>query len=219
MTNLFIFGHPDLASDSFMSTEILATVREHQPPGSSIWLLDEKKDGRQSDGEKIVSHPFEIPLIQQEMEAHASIVLVFPYHWYAMPYLLKRFFDEVFTYEWSYAASGKMALRDKKLYVLTTLGAGQADHQRGGFNHYSVVESLLPLRMTANITAMHFMEPCVIYGNSTLWGVLWDKIQLEDNAAFLAEQRSRVRAGAKQYLDAIAVNSVRAIPLQEDLGP
>jgi len=73
--------------------------------------------------------------------------------------------------------------------------------------------------MTANITAMHFMEPCVIYGNSTLWGVLWDKIQLEDNAAFLAEQRSRVRADAKRYLDAIAANSDRAITLHEDLGP
>jgi putative NADPH-quinone reductase len=219
MTNLFIFGHPDLASDSFMSTEILATVREQMPPGSSIWLLDENKDGRQSERERIISHPFDIPRIQQEMEGHAAIVLVFPYHWYSMPYLLKRFIDEVFTYEWSYAAAGKMALRDKKLYVLTTLGAGQADHQRGGFNHYSVVESLLPLRMTANITAMHFMEPCVIYGNSTLWGVLWDKIQLDDNAAFLAEQRGRVRSEAKRYLDAIAADRVRAIPFQQDLAP
>lgn len=219
MTNLFIFGHPDLASDSFMSTEILAAVREHKPPGSTIWLLDEKKDGRQRDDERIVSHPFDIQVIQQEMETHDAIVLVFPYHWYAMPHVLKRFVDEILTYEWSYAASGKMALRGKKLFVLTTLGAGEADHQRGGFNHYSVVESLLPLRLTANITAMDFMQPCVIYGNSTLWGILWDKIQLEDNEAFLAEQRSRIRAAAKQYLDAIAANSVRAIPLQEDLGP
>lgn len=219
MSNLFIFGHPDLASDSFMNTEILATVREFKPPGSTIWLLDEKKDGRHLDGETIVSHPFDLPLIQREMEAHAAIVLVFPYHWYSMPFLLKRFVDEVLTYEWSYAASGKMALRGKKLFVLTTLGAGEDDHKRGGFNHYSVVESLLPLRMTANITAMHFMEPCVIYGNSTLWGILWDKIQLEDNDAFLAEQRDRIRASVKQYLDAIAANSVRTIPLQEDLRP
>lgn len=219
MTTLFIFGHPELASDSFMGTEILAAVRETLSPGSSIWLLDAGKDGRQSDGEMIISHPFDVPLIQRGMEAHDSIVLVFPYHWYAMPYLLKRFFDEVFTYEWSYAASGRMALRGKNLYALTTLGAGQADHQRGGFNHYSVVESLLPLRMTANITAMNFMEPYVIYGNSTLWGVLWDKIQLEDNAVFLTEQRRRVRAEARRYLDAIATNMVRSIPLQEDLGP
>lgn len=43
--------------------------------------------------------------------------------------------------------------------------------------------------------------------------------QLEDNEAFLAEQRSRIRAAAKQYLDAIAANGVRAIALQEELGP
>jgi putative NADPH-quinone reductase len=218
MTNLFIFGHPDLASDSFMSAEILATVREELQPGSGIWLLNQEDELVSSSNETVISAPFDIPLIQSEMEKHAGIVLVFPYHWYSMPYQLKRFVDEVFTYEWSYAASGRMALRDKKLYLLTTLGAGQADHQRGGFNHYSVAESLLPLRMTANITAMQFMEPWVIYGNSTLWGVLWDKIQLDDNAAFLEEQRNRVRAEARRYLDAIAAGTVRAIPLQEDLA-
>jgi putative NADPH-quinone reductase len=219
MTNLFIFGHPDLASDSFMNAEILATVREHLQPGSTIWLLSDKQEHGLSGRDRVVSVPFDIPAIQQEMEKHAGIVLLFPYHWYSMPYLLKRFVDEVLTYEWSYAPSGKMALRDKKLYVLTTLGATEADHQRGGFNHYSVAESLLPLRMTANITSMHFMEPGVIYGNSTLWGVLWDTIQLEDNAAFLAEQRARVRAEAKQYLDAIAANKLEAIPLQKSLAP
>lgn len=219
MSHLFIFGHPDLATDSFMSAEILAAVREHKPAGSDIWLLDARMDGRQLEGERIISYPFDIPLIQREMETYAAIVLVFPYHWYAMPHLLKRFVDEVLTYEWSYAASGRMALRGKKLFVLTTLGAGEADHERGGFNHYSVVESLLPLRMTANITAMAFMQPCVIYGNSTLWGILWDKIQLADNEAFLAEQRSRIRTAAKQYLDAIAADSVRAIPLQETAAP
>lgn len=218
MSNLFLFGHPDLVSDSFMSVEILATVREQLLPGSSIWLLDERHEARPSERERIIPHPFDLPFIQREMESHDAITLVFPYHWYGMPYLLKRFVDEVFTYEWSYAPSGKMALRDKKLYVLTTLGAGEDDHRRGGFNHYSVAESLLPLRMTANITAMRFMEPCAIYGNSTLWGVLWDKVQLDDNAAFLAEQRARVRAEAKRYLDAIAADSVRTIPLQDDLG-
>ena len=218
MTNLFIFGHPDLVSDSFMSVEIRAAVREHLQPGSSIWLLNHAQDHDLSDRERIISAPFDSPFIQGEMEKYSGIVLVFPYHWYSMPYLLKRFIDEVLTYEWSYAASGKMALRDKKLFVLTTLGATQADHQRGGFNHYSVAESLLPLRMTANITAMRFMQPWAIYGNSTLWGVLWEAIELEDNAAFLAEQRSRVRAEAKQYLDAITANEVRVIPLQEDLA-
>jgi putative NADPH-quinone reductase len=212
--NLFIFGHPDLASDSFMSAEILATVREHRQPGVGLWLLNDRKEHGLSGGGTLVSVPFDVPSIQWEMEAYSGIVLVFPYHWYGMPYLLKRFVDEVFTYDWSYSASGRMALRDKKLYVLTTLGASAADHQRGGFNHYSVEESLLPLRMTANITAMQFMQPGVIYGDSTLWGVLWDKIQLEDNDAFLAEQRRRVRGEAKRYLDAISAGSLKITPLQ-----
>jgi putative NADPH-quinone reductase len=218
MANLFIFGHPDLVSDSFMSAEIRATVRENLQDGDHVWLLDHEREDDLSVRESNISVPFDIPAIQQEMETYSGIVLVFPYHWYSVPYPLKRFIDEVLTYEWSYAASGKMALRGKKLYVLTTLGAGEDDHQRGGFNHYSVAESLLPLRMTANITAMQFMEPWAIYGNSTLWAVLWDAIQLEDNAAFLAEQRNRVRTEAKRYLEAIAANRVRAIPLQENLG-
>lgn len=216
MANLFIFGHPDLASDSFMHVEILATVQEQLQPGDIIWLLNDKQEYPLSSlGGKILSVPFDIPLIQGEMEKYAGVVLIFPYHWYSVPYLLKRFIDEVLTYDWSYAPSGKMALKNKNLYVLTTLGATEADHQRGAFNHYSVAESLLPLRMAANITGMQFMAPWAIYGNSTLWGVLWNKVKLEDNDAFLAEQRHRVRAEAKQYLDAIATNEVRAIPLQE----
>lgn len=218
MSNLFIFGHPDLSSDSFMSAEILVAVREHVGAGSAIWLLNQGDKDDLSDLETNIAVPFDIPFIQREMEKYAGIVLVFPYHWYSLPYQLKRFIDEVFTYEWSYAASGRMALRGKNLYVLTTLGAGAADHQRGGFNHYSVAESLLPLRMTANITAMNFMEPHAIYGDSKLWGVLWDKVQLDDATAFLDGQRARVRAEAKQYLDAIAANAVRVIPLQETLA-
>jgi putative NADPH-quinone reductase len=219
MKKLFIFGHPDLAADSFMNAEILAAVKERKQPESTLWLLNDKKEHGLSAGDRMLSVPFDVPAIQREMEKYEAIVLVFPYHWYSMPYLLKRFVDEVLTYEWSYAPSGKMALRNKKLYILTTLGATEADHQRGGFNHYSVAESLLPLRMTANITAMHFMEPGVIYGDSTLWGVLWDTIQLEDNEAFLAEQRVRVRSEASRYLDAIAADKVRSIPLQESLVP
>ncbi len=199
-----------------MHAEILATVREQLEPGDSIWLLNDKQEQPLfSTGDKVMSVPFDIPLIQSEMEKYAGIALVFPYHWYSMPYLLKRFIDEVFTYSWSYAPSGRMALKNKNLYVLTTLGAAEADHRRGAFNHYSVEESLLPLRMTANITGMQFMTPRVIYGDSTLWGVLWDKVKLEDNAAFLAEHRNRVRGEAKSFVDAISAQKVRAIPLQE----
>ncbi len=216
MANLFIFGHPDLASDSFMHREILSAVREKLRPGEQIWLLNDKEKHELLPlGETVLSVPFDVPVIQSEMEKYSGVVLVFPYHWYSVPYLLKRFIDEVLTYEWSYAPSGKMALKDKSLYVLTTLGATEADHQRGGFNHYSVAESLLPLRMAANITGMHFMAPFAIYGNSTLWGVLWDKVTLEDNAAFLEEQRNRVRSEAGRYLDAISAQEVRAIPLQQ----
>ncbi|SET47106.1 NAD(P)H-dependent oxidoreductase [Thorsellia anophelis] len=213
MGSLYIFGHPNL-DESFMNKAILETLRLNIRPQDKIWKLSEHQlKDEDTENEITILTPFDIPNIQVEVEKYSSIVLVFPYHWYSVPHILKKFLDQLFTYEWSYSQSGKMALKNKNLYLLTTLGATYEDHMRGGFNHYSVEETLLPFRLGANIGQMNYRQPGIIYGDSTLWGIIWDKIQLEDNDTYLDAQRIRVQNEASSYFKAINDNSLEIIPL------
>ena len=57
---------------------------------------------------------FDIAAEQALIEAHDRIVFQFPLYWYAAPYLLKKWLDEVITYGWAYGEGGdKMEGKNK----------------------------------------------------------------------------------------------------------
>lgn len=98
------------------------------------------------------------------MEEHDRIVLQFPFYWYSMPAMLKKWMDDCFEPGWCFGPGGD-ALKGKELIVATTVGGPEVSYQTGNYNTFSLSEFLKPLEQTANLTQMTFLSPFKVYAS------------------------------------------------------
>jgi putative NADPH-quinone reductase len=92
---------------------------------------------------------------QKAVESADRIVLQFPFYWYSMPALLKKWFDEVFEYNWAFGPEGDK-LKGKELIVATTIGGPEWSYQAGEYNTFSMSEFLKPIQQTAILSKMEY---------------------------------------------------------------
>jgi glutathione-regulated potassium-efflux system ancillary protein KefG len=98
------------------------------------------------------------------------IVFQFPFWWYSVPPLLKRWMDDVLAFGWAYGPGGTK-LAGKTLQLVLTAGGAETAYRQGGYNLYPVRELLRPLEVTANLVGMRFAEPLVLYGVPNIPGL------------------------------------------------
>jgi glutathione-regulated potassium-efflux system ancillary protein KefG len=104
---------------------------------------------------------------QQLLAEHDTIVLQFPFYWYSVPPLLKKWLDDVLEEGFAYGRDGT-ALHGKTLRAVVTTGGPARSYQPEGYNHYTMAELLLPLRATAALCGMTFDEPFIVHGVRTI---------------------------------------------------
>ena len=92
---------------------------------------------------------------QQRLLAHDTLVLQFPIQWYAMPALLKHWFDEVLQAGWAYGRDGT-ALAGKGLMVAATSGGDPAGYGRHA-GQFTLVELLRPIEASARYCGMRWL--------------------------------------------------------------
>ena len=92
---------------------------------------------------------------QRRLLAHDVLVLQFPIQWYAMPALLKHWFDEVLQAGWAYGRDGT-ALAGKGLMVAATSGADPAGYGRHAGN-FTLEELLRPIEASARYCGMRWL--------------------------------------------------------------
>ncbi len=87
---------------------------------------------------------------QDLMEKHDNIILQFPFYWYSSPPLLKKWIDEVFTYDWAYGddEEAEYKLKNKKIGLAVTVGGPEKEHNRNGLVSYTIDELLSPFTAT-----------------------------------------------------------------------
>ena len=131
---------------------------------------------------------FDVPVEQQLLVRHDTIVLQFPWHWYSVPALMKEWMDQVLTYGFAYGEHAT-ALRGKTLQVVTTTGAPETAYRPEGHNRFTISELMRPLDATAHLCGLALADPFVVHGARTL-----------DDAA-LATYGARYRAllGSEQW--------------------
>lgn len=144
---LVISGHPAL-KNSWANIEILNCL-EKSIPGINIRRLDSLYPNYQ----------FDIAAEQAAMRAADILVLQFPFYWYGMPALMKKWQDDCFTHGFSHGSKGT-ALRGKKLIVSTTAGAPAETYTHEGFMGYTPNELLAPIHVCAKMTGME-LQPLV----------------------------------------------------------
>lgn len=94
---------------------------------------------------------------QALLEEHDRIILQFPFYWYSMPPLLKKWLDDVLAYNFAYGPDGEK-LKGKDMQVVVSVGGREKFYS--GFDIFTTVPDLLrPFQLTANLTQMNYLQP------------------------------------------------------------
>lgn len=105
-------------------------------------------------------HRIDVPRERELLHGHATVVLQFPFYWYATPPLLKQWLDQVLPYG--------PVLDGKRLRLAVSTGSAAHAYTPDGRTGFTMAELLRPLEATARLTGMRLTEPHVVHGASEL---------------------------------------------------
>lgn len=96
---------------------------------------------------------------QALLEKHDRIIFQFPLYWYAAPYLLKKWMDEVFTEGWAYGNGGDK-MENKELSAAVSCGSPESAFAEGAQQCHSLRNYLnifdgIAAFLRANFTGYH----------------------------------------------------------------
>ncbi len=99
---------------------------------------------------------------QRLLSEHDLIVFQFPFLWYSIPPLMKKWIDEVLTYGWAYGTGGDH-LQGKFAMLAISTGCTADSYHPLGDNKYSMNEFLKPIEQTVTLTQMKFTSPFIFH--------------------------------------------------------
>jgi len=148
---LVISGHPDLKSSN--TNSIILEQLEANIDQVEIRKLDALYPDYQID----------IEAEQQALLNADVVVLQFPFFWYSVPAILKKWIDDVFSYGFAYGSEGDK-LKGKEFILSFTIGGPKDAYNPLGFNHFTIEQLILPLQQTAYLAGMTFNDPIYTHG-------------------------------------------------------
>ncbi|MGN0908734.1 MAG: NAD(P)H-dependent oxidoreductase [Succinivibrio sp.] len=175
-----ISGHPDLGH-SVANAAIIDEMRKELPEASVRDL-----------GALCASGSFDIQAEQQALLDADVIVWQFPFFWYSMPAIMKKWLDEVFLRGFSHGSTKK--LTGKKLFVSVTTGAPAAAYQHGTACGHTMEELLAPFSSIAGLCGLELQKPMWLNGVSYANRTTPEKVR---------EQQQSARTYAAQLIEAI----------------
>ncbi len=153
---LVILAHPDI--EHSVANKTITRELQHKFPDLEVRDIFQLNP----------DHKINIQEEQAALLRHDLIILQYPMYWYNTPAILKSWFDQVFTYQFAYGSKGDK-LKGKSL--LPSLTVGQPEQNFKQDENTALIESLLmPIKKSIEYTQMHYLEPVILYGISTVLG-------------------------------------------------
>lgn len=143
---LIVSGHTDL-NKSFANKIIMNELQQRLLPQAEFVMLDKLYPDFRID----------VTTEQQRLVNADIIILQFPFYWYGIPSLMKRWIEDTFTHGFSHGATGNK-LHGKKLIMSFTSGAPVDMYRHGGFQNYTIDEFMPPLKQFANLCGMKWQD-------------------------------------------------------------
>lgn len=106
---------------------------------------------------------FDVKYEQSMLEKYDTIIFQFPIYWFNCPPLLKKWFDDVFTYGWAYGSSGNM-LANKKIGFAVSVGSKEIDFSQNGKYSATLENILLPFKLTTLYVNAFYCSYFAFYG-------------------------------------------------------
>lgn len=166
---LVVSGHPNLAG-SYANKVILKEIE-----GADFDLRIRKLDDLYPD------YRIDVEREQAVLVEADVIVLQFPFYWYSVPALLKKWIDDVFCYGFAYGSCGTK-LRGKDFLLSITIGGPEESYTPLGFNHFPILQLLHPLEQTAYLSGMTWHEPVFTHSMIYIPGVYNTQEGVEERA-------------------------------------
>ena len=178
MKTLLIAGHPDL-SQSVANAAILEEVAAALPD-ITIRKLCEAAPGGQ----------FDVAAEQAALAGADFIVWQFPFHWYAMPWFMKKWLDEVFVHGFAHGTGAKLVR--KKLLVSFTTGAPEAAYTGKPGSVGDIRALVAVFDSIAKVCGLKYLGAMCVNGMS-----------YASDAAGIARQQAQAREYAAKLIDRI----------------
>ena len=179
---LVISGHPE-PTHSVANATILDEV-ETALPDVEIRRLDRLyPDGK-----------FNIAAEQKSLLRADVIVWQFPFSWYGLPGLMKKWLDEVFVHGFAHGSTAKLG--GKKLILSFTTGAPEELYTVDSFFGHTIEEYLIPFETTARLCNLELLAPVYTCGIS----------YADRDADKIAQQKTLAREHASRLVELL--NSV-----------
>jgi putative NADPH-quinone reductase len=166
---LIVLAHPHFEKQSIANKLIIEKVKTI--PGVSVKDLYSE----------CPSFKFSIETEQAVLIGAESIIFQFPFYWYSVPGILKEWIDQVFTYGFAFGSTGDK-LNGKHFLVSTTVGGPEDAYCATGYNNFTIIDLLNPLRQMADLTGMKFNQPIVSYNMIFVPGVYNKREEVERRA-------------------------------------
>ncbi|KZN31002.1 hypothetical protein N480_03320 [Pseudoalteromonas luteoviolacea S2607] len=115
------------------------------------------------------------------------IVLQFPFYWYSIPALLKKWIDDVFAYDFAFGANGDK-LKGKDLILSFTVGGPEESYDPLGYNHFTIEQLIYPIQQTAYLTGLNFNKPIYTHRMVYIEGVYNKLEDVQSRAASHAQR-------------------------------
>ncbi|SEU27706.1 NAD(P)H-dependent oxidoreductase [Paenibacillus sp. NFR01] len=107
----------------------------------------------------------DVPREQHLLEAYDHVILQFPFYWYSYPPLLKKWFDEVWTYGWAYGSQGDK-LKGTKLGLAMSIGDKKNNYVPEGSVSFTVDQLITPFVASARHAGAVALPYFAVFGAS-----------------------------------------------------
>ncbi|HEY6529130.1 MAG TPA: NAD(P)H-dependent oxidoreductase [Cellvibrionaceae bacterium] len=174
---LIISGHPDLKA-SHANTTILNALKANYPAAEFREL-----DSLYAD------FTIDVAAEQRALINADIIIMQAPFYWYSLPALLKKWLDDVFSYNFAYGSNGDK-LKGKHFILSLTMGGPENSYSTEGYNNYEIEALLLPIKQTAQLAGMIYHSPIYSCGMIYIPGVYGDLPIITEKALTHAQRLS-----------------------------
>jgi len=176
---LVISGHPNL-SQSIANQTIIDSLT------SGLNSVEIRRLDRLYPTEQI-----DVAAEQQALLNADVIVWQFPFHWYSMPALMKKWLDEVFLHGFAHGSTAKLG--GKKLVISITTGAPEVAYQEDAVMKHTMAQLVAPFESIAALCQLDLQKISYLNGVS----------YVGRNEEKIAEQKQTARKYAEQLIQTI----------------
>lgn len=149
---LIISGHPNL-EQSVANRTILDELRRGLPHAGIRQL-----------GELYPDYQIDVTAEQTALAQADLIVWQFPFYWYSMPALMKKWLDDVFLHGFAHGSTAKLG--GKKLLISFTTGAPKAVYAKDQVMRHEVEDYYAGFESIAALCNLELLPPMYLNGVS-----------------------------------------------------